>query len=805
MSKKLNKFFVTCLLFVLSVACFAFSSMASSALALTAPEPDYYTPTELGIHTGVSSASGLYIHLYGGNHGHGDDWLDIAVTDYVTINGTKAESVRRVGQDSNMLYVCPLESQNNTFSAGDKVVVSKGMKYYNLMTPASNFIVLDEYTFSFSGSEWSMSKLSDTVTYTDSGLTLSTKTASDASNVYVTLSAGSHGYQEVKTEITELGYVVTLNDQVASLQGVKIYAGGSNDDLLFSKESGFAAGDVIKVGKGTKFFNSANSEENFHIPDDYTITYDGSSWTVINFVYGMEDGMLSDFTSNSIKRLVGADFQNALPVDHQWLLDIDPAYIGGEFVAKANLPAALGDTTNGAYRMSWPTEANHLFPTIMFDFTQNVSYDPSNDIVIRLFISDITDKRFDIMITSSLNPKPWECETTVAGTTLSYGWNEIHLAAADYRNDSTGRIAPIAFTFAYSGSYALGSVLPEGEFYFDTAKFVEVKKDLVTDYASIDISEAVPLGDGKTFVGEYVGNSAEEAFDFTKETNVCFIRTDKVFNEISMYVTINDISHAALYFVINGTDMYYQNGGIYYWLSPIGVNVGYYGKNTEVVPYPEGVTSGQQFKLTIAAIPFLVNGIRAGYMAELSINDQKLVTDFYVFSSTCYFGKYFGMYMHDSSSDINITINPIEKSTEKVVDVKLSTMLNATRVSVGDSLKLSNKVTGKFYGEKAVTYEIVDGYDFAELDADGYLTGLAEGEVRVRAVAENVFGKFYSETLTIKVGEEEPAPAPGGDTNQGTNSGCFGMVESDLGMILGVAVILAAIVVVRNAKKNEKN
>ena len=39
-----------------------------------------------------------------------------------------------------------------------------------------------------------------------------------------------------------------------------------------------------------------------------------------------------------------------------------------------------------------------------------------------------------------------------------------------------------------------------------------------------------------------------------------------------MYVTINDISHAALYFVINGTDMYYQTGGIYYWLTPIGDN-----------------------------------------------------------------------------------------------------------------------------------------------------------------------------------------------------------------------------------------
>ena len=430
------------------------------------------------------------------------------------------------------------------------------------------------------------------------------------------------------------------------------------------------------------------------------------------------------------------------------------------------------------------------------------SYDPSNDIVIRLFISEDTDKRFELMITSALNPKPWECETTVAGTTLAYGWNEIHLAAADYRNDSTGAIAPIAFTFGYSGSYPLDSVLPAGEFYFDTAKFVEVKKELVEDYNSIDISVAVPLGDGKTFVGEYVGNAMEEAFDFTKETNVCFIRTDKVFNEITMNVTINDIEHAALYFVINGTDMYYQTGGIYYWLSPIGVNVGYYGKNTEVVPYPESVTSGQQFKLTIAAIPFLVNGIRAGYMAELSINDQKLVTDFYVFSSTCYFGRYFGMYMHDSSSDININISPVEKATETPINVKLSTMLNATSVSVGDSLKLSNKVTGKFYGEKAVTYEIVEGDAFASIDAEGYLTGIANGEVKVRAVAENVFGKFYSDALTIKVGEDGAA---GGDTNQGTNSGCFGMVESDLGIILSVAVVLAAIVVIKNVKKNEKN
>lgn len=549
-------------------------------------------------------------------------------------------------------------------------------------------------------------------------------------------------------------------------------------------------GSTIVIPSGATFDNGLSSMK---FVRDFTITWnegeDGNgSYSVTRTKaeiivpkYEMEEGMLSDFTQNAALRLGGMSYQEAAvnnPGDC-WLTDYQSTKVSGRYLTAADAPEG---SVNGVYEMAWEEMATLLYPSIMFMFPQDVAFEPDDELVIRLYLSESIDMSFELWVTSSLTKNVWDPQSRFSGATLSKGkWIELHLAAKDYA-DENGKIAPIAFTFHYT---ALATT-PAAKIYFDTARFVGVEKTLDDDYKKQDISEIIPLGEGKAFIGEGDG---EDTFDFTAETNVKFARKDVSVNAVKMMITISDLSDFNIYFVLNGTGLYYNNGGAYFWLSNRGVNMGYAGKSFGIEALPAGITAGTAFELELREIPYYVNGMKAGYFVQTLINGEEVGESGYISSTNCPFGTWFGFYMHNTTDAVTVNLAPVAASESASVELSLKAQMNVTQIEADGYVKLETKLIGNFLNQSEITYEIVSGGEYASLDEDHYLNAIKDGEVVVVAKVTNEFGTFTSNELKIIVGNG--AQSKGGCSGTVSGFGCGAL-----------ALLVGAVVVLKKKKEN---
>ncbi len=556
-------------------------------------------------------------------------------------------------------------------------------------------------------------------------------------------------------------------------------------------------GGSLVIPEGATFNNGLSSIEFMRT---FTITWDAensmyhvtrSEREIVVPEYEMPEGMLSDFTQNAVLRLADASFLEAAVNNPGgcWGGDYQSFKISGSYVSEDEAPEG---STNGAYKMSWVDTATLYYPCIMFMFPQDVEFNTDDDLIFRVYFSEGMDMGFDLWITSSLTPNIWDPQTRFTGATLSKGeWIELRVSAGDYI-DENGKIAPIAFTFYYSTSLP---VTPATDVYFDTATFVNAPKVLAEDYKTEDISEIVALGEGKEFVGE--GDNGDE-FDFEQETNIKFIRKDASVNAVKMMVTINDVSDFDIYFVLNGTNLYYTKGGIYFWLSEQGVNLGYAGKNFARGALPDCVADGQAFELELRAIPYYVNGIKAGYFAQALINGEEIGESGYISSANCPFGNWFGFYMHNTSDAVTVKLAPVVQAETAPITLTLKAQMNATQIDADGYVKLETKVFGNYHNQSEVTYEIISGSAYAMLDDENYLNGIADGEVVVVAKITNVFGTFTSNELKIVVGKGLPEEEKPQDSSSAAKQSCFGSISG----LMSSFVALGAVALLLKKKEN---
>lgn len=565
-----------------------------------------------------------------------------------------------------------------------------------------------------------------------------------------------------------------------------------------------ADGGSIVIPEGATFDNGLSS---IKFVRTFTITWNAensmynvtrSSREIVVPEYDMPDGMLSDFTKDAAIRLGDASFLEAAVNNpgNCWGGDYQSFKISGSYVSEDEAPEG---STNGAYKMSWESIATLYYPAIMFMFPQDVEFSTEDELIFRVYFSEGMDMGYDLWITSSLTPNIWDPQTRFAGVTLSKGeWIDLHVSAADYI-DEQGKIAPIAFVFHYPTSLP---VTPATDVYFDTATFVSVPKVLAEDYKTEDISEIIALGAGKEFVGE--GDNGEE-FDFETETNVQFVRKDASVNAVKMMVTINDVSDFDMYFVLNGTNLYYTKGGIYFWMSEQGLNLGYNGKNFARADLPACVADGQAFELELRTIPYYVNGIKTGYFAQALINGEEVGESGYIASANCAFGNWFGFYMHNTSDAVTVKLQPVKQAEAEPVELMLKAQMNATQIDADGYVKLETKVAGNYLNQSEVSYEIVSGNEYAMIDEEGYLNGIADGEVVVVGKITNVFGTFTSNELKIVVGAGLPKDEQPQDSSKGLLSdvlaslGCVGTVS---GITSGAIALGIAAVALLKKKEN---
>jgi len=503
--------------------------------------------------------------------------------------------------------------------------------------------------------------------------------------------------------------------------------------------------------------------------------------------YEMPEGMLSDFTQNAAVRLVDQSFMEAAVNNpgNGWGGDYQSYKIAGAYLDEDESPEG---STNGTYQMSWESLATLYYPCIMFYFPQDVSFGDQHELVFRMYLSEGIDLGFTFWITSALTPNIWDAQTKLLGSSLKAGeWNEIRVNPMDYA-DENGKIAPIAFTFYYPTTLA---VTPAAQVYFDTVTFEEVERVLADEYTTKDISEIIPVGDGMDFVGEADGS---DEFDFSKEQNVKFVRKDMELESVKMMLTINDLSNFEIYFVMNGTGLYYNNGGVYFWLSELGYNMGYSGKNFEREELPASVVAGKPFEFEIRNIKYYVNGLESGYFAQAFINGEEIGENGYIPSSMCNFGKHFAFYMHTTTPDVTVNIAPVEKSTKAPISITLNTRYDTTEIGADDYVKLESKVIGTFHNQSEVTYEIISGGEYSYIDEEGYLNGIKDGVTVIVAKVTNSFGTFTSNELTIKIGEGLPESKPSAPASRGCKNSASGVATL-------TALALVAVEIIR--KKNK--
>lgn len=563
-------------------------------------------------------------------------------------------------------------------------------------------------------------------------------------------------------------------------------------------------GGTIVIPEGATFDNGIVS---MVFARTFTITWNGEAYEVTRSAkeivvpeYDMPDGMLSDFTKNAAVRLAGMDYSEAAVNDpgNCWITDYEAGKFQGRYISAEEAPDG---STNGGYEMRWETMTGLLHPSIMFTFPQDVEFNAEDDLVFRIYFSEDIDPSFNFWITSSLTPRVWEAQTIVSGLSLTLGeWNELRVSAADYM-DQDGKIAPIAFTLNYDQVYSVNTDIPAGTVVFDTAVFEQVEKTLADEYEVLDVSAVVPVGDGITFTGER--EEFSEDFDWSVDENIAFARTDKIVDGVSAKLTINDLSQFSFYFVLNGASQYYINGGVYYWFSDNGIKIGYNGKLLSEEALPSDIVAGKAFTVEMKSIPYYVEGMKGGNYVELLINGTLIGEGYYVSSANCNFGNWFGLYLHNTTKDVSVTVEPVEKSVGSPVSMTLSTSLNATQVKVGDSLATKVKTAGKIYGAGEVRYEIVSGDEYATVDEDGYINGLKDGEIVVRVSTTNVFGTFYSNEITVQIGAglSQSTSVDGSGDGNGTGNSCSSFV-SGIGCF-GVAA-LGLVTVLKKKKENDR-
>ncbi len=571
---------------------------------------------------------------------------------------------------------------------------------------------------------------------------------------------------------------LTINGKKMSEIGDAFIQGMDISNALFIGGFYLPDGGSIVIPKGAVFQNASVKlvfDRTYKIIWDedngqYTVEAEEKEITFPD--YPMEKGMLSDFTKSSVARLAGQNYIDAVPDKEGWNTNYHSYFTGG-FTTEEEAPEG---STNGGYKFAWNTVTGLLYPSIMFTFRNDVPFASDDEMVFRIYFSETVDKSFNFWITSSTNPRVWEAENMVSGVTLTMGgWNEIRVPVGDYLGRD-GKIAPIAFTLEYNQSFGPNEDVPGGYIFFDTVKLRESVKVVDENYKIYDISEIIPLSGEKTYSGEL--DSYSDTFDYNKDCNIAFARTDKTFTGMKVKVKVSDLSRFSFYFVLNGTNKYFIDGGVFFWFNNDSVLIGTATKTYVSEPLPKSIRANEEFTAEMTCAPYYVDGIKAGNYVALKVDGTEIGKGCFVSNASCNFGSWTGLYLHNTMKGVNVTVAPVTQAAEPAISLALSTSLNATSIAVGESLGTKVKVTGKLYKADDIKYVIVSGGEYAEIDADGYITGKADGKVVVKAVATNDFGTFSSNEIEITVGKGE-APKK--------KKGCGSSVESGIFAILGLA------------------
>ena len=319
----------------------------------------------------------------------------------------------------------------------------------------------------------------------------------------------------------------------------------------------------------------------------------------------------------------------------------------------------------------------------------------------------------------------------------------------------------------------------KGQYFVNGVEFClvgsEPKPVVSEEYIKKDISEVMPAGSGVTF------NVKTNAENLNKTTVQSAVKT-AAFDKLNFKITPNANGKFSTYVLMKAptATSTYEDGGIFFWISNDNVVIGN-KENSESVAqaeFPENAfVSGQTTTVSIAAIPYYLDGTHAGYYCAIYVNgSENALVEIYLDITTCETGAYTNILTQDLGNDYAVayaSASETPKSAAEVMDVKLATTSGKTEFKTPRAgLTLSHfEVAGETVGDL-----VIEGDATYDKDTK-FLTFTKEGTVKVYYTVKNAFGEFKSNelTLTYSTGEK---PADSGSEESKTSGGCGGSVAS---------------------------
>lgn len=364
--------------------------------------------------------------------------------------------------------------------------------------------------------------------------------------------------------------------------------------------------------------------------------------------------------------------------------------------------------------------------------------------------------------------------------------------------DGDGYISEIVIKRTHSG------VNKTVQLAFDYVEFCLVGSEpepvVAGEYIEKDISEVMPIGAGKEFklvsYEEKLNNAFVSAsLKAAAYDKLNFVLTPTYNGKFSAYILMKAASDKGVH----------ENGGIFFWFTNSSISVGATSEgstNMEEVPVSElpkgSFESGKATKITIAAIPYYIDGVQEGYYCAVYVGgSETAVVEIYLENAAIVAGIYTNVCAQDIGNDFTVKLASTKEtpvSAEEMMNVKLATTSGKTEFKTPRAgLTLSYfEVAGETLGDI-----VIEGDATYDKDTK-FLTFTKEGTVKVYYTVKNAFGEFKSNELSLKYVTEKPSDS--GDSQSGSSKGCGGSVAS----VSALSVLAAAaVIVIAKKKKND--
>ena len=362
--------------------------------------------------------------------------------------------------------------------------------------------------------------------------------------------------------------------------------------------------------------------------------------------------------------------------------------------------------------------------------------------------------------------------------------------------DGDGYISEIVIKRTHSGTDKTVQLA------FDYVEFCLVGSEpepvVAGEYIEKDISEVMPIGAGKEF----------KLVSYEKELNNAFVSASlkaAAYDKLNFVLTPTYEGKFSAYVLMKAASDkgVHENGGIFFWFTNSSISVGAVSEgstNMEEVPVSElpkgSFESGKATKITIASIPYYINGVQEGYYCAVYVGESETaVVEIYLENAAIVAGVYTNVCTQDVGNDFTVKLastreNPV--SAEEMMNVKLATTSGKTEFKTPRAgLTLSHfEVAGETLGDI-----VIEGDATYDKDTK-FLTFTKKGTVKVYYTVKNAFGEFKSNELSLTYVTEKPSDS---GSSKGCK-GCGGSVESLSALFVLAA---AAVVVIAKKKKND--